>query len=102
MPATYRWTDGGAGLDDDLVLDGVSFATSAGGILPDVTYLIAGTPVNVTVDLGWEQAPINHEPFLAGDAEVQVWLGQDLVAVEDAPASSKLVFPPSRPTLLVR
>ena len=38
MPATYRWTDGGAGVDDDLVLDGVSFATSAGGILPDVTY----------------------------------------------------------------
>ena len=32
MPATYRWTDGGAGVDDDLVLDGVSFATSAGGI----------------------------------------------------------------------
>ena len=97
MPATYRWTDGGAGVDDDLVLDGVSFATPRGGILPDVTYLIAGTPVNVTVDLGWEQAPLNHEPFLAGDAEVQIWLGQDLVAVEDAPASSKLVFPTVAP-----
>ena len=97
MPATYRWTDGSAGLDDDLVLDGVDFATSAGSIAPDVAYLIAGTPVNVTVDLGWEQAPTNDEPFLAGDAEVQVWLGQDLVAVEDAPASSMLVFPTVAP-----
>ena len=34
MPATYRWTDGAAGIDDDLVLDGVDFATADGTIAP--------------------------------------------------------------------
>jgi hypothetical protein len=97
MPATYRWTDGNAGLDDDLVLDDLDFSNGQGSIPPEVDYLIAGTPVNVTVDLGWEQAPTNNEPFLAGDAEVQVWLGQDLVAVEDAPESTMLVFPTMAP-----
>ena len=97
MPATYRWTDGNAGLDDDLVLDGIDFTDDRGSIPATVDYLIAGTPVNVTVDLGWEQAPTNEEPFLAGDAEVQVWLEQDLVAVEDAPESNMLVFPTMAP-----
>jgi hypothetical protein len=45
MPATYRWTDGNAGLDDDLVLDGIDFSNGQGSIAPEVDYLIAGTPV---------------------------------------------------------
>ena len=97
MPATYRWTDGFAGLDDDLVLDGIEFTDERGAIPPEVTYLIAGTPVNVTVDFGWEQAVTNEEPFLPGDAEVQVWLGEDLVAVEDAPENTTLVIPTVAP-----
>ena len=97
MPATYRWTDGFAGLDDDLVLEGIEFTDDSGTIPSAVTYLIAGTPVNVTVDFGWEEASLNDEPFLAGDAEIQVWLGEDLVAVEDAPESTSLVFPTVAP-----
>ncbi len=89
MPAVHRWSNGEVGLDDDIVLDQVVFSDHRGPIAEDVTYLVAGTPVNVSINIGWESLADGAEPFAPGDADVQVLVGGSVVHSEVAPASDQ-------------
>ena len=70
---------GGQAFENDLVIKSVDIMDDHGIIDPSTEYLAAGMGLNFTIDVGYEGVE-SIDAFADGDAEVQLWQGNTMVA----------------------
>ena len=80
-PGQYMWNGlgGGQAFENDLVIKSVEIMDDHGIIDPSTEYLAAGMGLNFTIDVGYEGVE-SIDAFADGDAEVQLWQGNTMVA----------------------
>jgi len=80
-PGQYMWNGigGGQAFENDLVIKSVEIMGDHGIIDPSTEYLAAGMGLNFTIDVGY-QGVESIDAFADGDAEVQLWQGNTMVA----------------------
>ena len=80
-PGQYMWNGlgGGQAFENDLVIKSVDIMDDHGIIDPSTEYLAAGMGLNFTIDVGYEGVE-SIDAFADGDAEVQLWQGNTMVA----------------------
>ncbi len=80
-PGQYMWNGlgGGQAFENDLVIKSVDIMDDHGVIDPSTEYLAAGMGLNFTIDVGYEGVE-SIDAFADGDAEVQLWQGNTMVA----------------------
>lgn len=80
-PGQYMWSGigGGQALENDLVIKSVEISDDYGPIDSSTEYLAAGMGLNFSIDVGYEGIE-GIDAFAPGDAEVQLWQGNAMVA----------------------
>ena len=80
-PGQYMWSGigGGQALENDLVIKSVEISDDHGPIDGSTEYLAAGMGLNFSIDVGYEGIE-GIDAFAPGDAEVQLWQGNTMVA----------------------
>lgn len=80
-PGQYMWNGlgGGQAFENDLVIKSVNIMDDHGIIDSSTEYLAAGIGLNFTIDVGYEGVE-SIDAFADGDAEVQLWQGNTMVA----------------------
>ena len=80
-PGQYMWNGlgGGQAFENDLVIKSVEIMDDHGIIDSSTEYLAAGMGLNFTIDVGYEGVE-SIDAFADGDAEVQLWQGNTMVA----------------------
>ena len=80
-PGQYMWSGigGGQALENDLVIKSVQISDDQGIIDQSTEYLAAGMGLNFSIDVGYEGVE-GIDAFADGDAEVQLWQGNTMVA----------------------
>ncbi len=80
-PGQYTWSGigGGQALENDLAIKSVEISGDHGIIDSSTEYLAAGMGLNFSIDVGYEGVE-GIDAFADGDAEVQLWQGNIMVA----------------------
>ncbi|MAR47158.1 MAG: hypothetical protein CMA41_05075 [Euryarchaeota archaeon] len=80
-PGQYMWSGigGGQALENDLAVKSVEISGDHGLIDTSTEYLAAGMGLNFSIDVGYEGID-GIDAFADGDAEVQLWQGNTMVA----------------------
>ena len=80
-PGQYMWgsSTGSQAFENDLVIQSVVVSNDQGVVDPSTLYLAAGIGLNFSIDVGYENVG-GIDAFADGDAEVQLWQGNTMVA----------------------
>ena len=80
-PGQYTWSGigGGQAFENDLAIKSVEITDDHGVIDSTTEYLAAGMGLNFSIDVGYEGID-GIDAFADGDAEVQLWQGNTMVA----------------------
>ena len=80
-PGTFLWAgnEPNSAVENDLVVKSVEITNDYGLIDSSTEYLAAGMGLNFTIDVGYEDVD-SIDAFADGDAEVQLWQGNTMVA----------------------
>lgn len=80
-PGQYMWSGigGGQAFENDLAIKSVEISDDHGVIDSTTEYLAAGMGLNFSIDVGYEGID-GIDAFADGDAEVQLWQGNTMVA----------------------